>query len=186
MAIFVFALGFVLAVVGAGGLFASIDLLPTEIGMLYAACGSIALSAGLIIVSIGALIRRVDALTLTAGARAIEPTFAPVSAAPELGSAFEVEPEPQPEAAEPAPATAPLEEEEPLNENRSGHLPTLAEVEHAIAQPEAPPTVVGHYSAGGANYMIFSDGTIEAETEQGAFKFASMGDFKTYLAGRKS
>jgi hypothetical protein len=33
--------------------------------------------------------------------------------------------------------------------------------------------------------MIFSDGTIEAETEQGAFRFASMGDFKAYIAGRK-
>jgi hypothetical protein len=33
--------------------------------------------------------------------------------------------------------------------------------------------------------MIFSDGTIEAETEQGAFKFASMGDFKAYLGGRQ-
>ena len=34
--------------------------------------------------------------------------------------------------------------------------------------------------------MIFSDGTIEAETEEGAFKFASMGDFKAYLAGKRS
>src|SRR5271169_4509475 len=101
MAIFVFALGFILAVVGGGGLFASIDLLPTEIGMLYAGCGTIALSAGLIVVSIGALIRRVDGVTRTVRAPAVEPTFAPVSAAPELRSVFEAESKPEPEAAEP-------------------------------------------------------------------------------------
>ncbi len=33
--------------------------------------------------------------------------------------------------------------------------------------------------------MIFSDGSIEAETEDGAFKFASMSEFKAYLAGSK-
>ena len=32
--------------------------------------------------------------------------------------------------------------------------------------------------------MIFADGSIEAETAEGAFKFASMGDFKRYLAER--
>ena len=57
-----------------------------------------------------------------------------------------------------------------------------SEIEHAIETPEAPPSLVGRYSAGGANYMIFADGSIEAETAEGAFKFASMGDFKRYLA----
>ena len=32
--------------------------------------------------------------------------------------------------------------------------------------------------------MIFSDGSIEAETDEGAFKFASMGDFKQFLLDR--
>jgi hypothetical protein len=50
----------------------------------------------------------------------------------------------------------------------------------------AAPTLVGHYSAGGANYKIFSDGSIEAETEGGAFRFASMDDFKSYLARERA
>ena len=34
--------------------------------------------------------------------------------------------------------------------------------------------------------MIFSDGSIEAETEEGAYKFDSMDDFKKYLAERRA
>ena len=75
--------------------------------------------------------------------------------------------------------------EDPINENRAGHLPTFHTTEHAIETPERPPTLIGRYSAGGANYMIFEDGSIEAETADGAFKFASMGDFKRYLADRR-
>ena len=67
----------------------------------------------------------------------------------------------------------------------SGHLPTLGEIEQAIETPEAPPSLIGRYSSGGANYMIFADGSIEAETQDGTFKFASMGDFKHFLAGQK-
>jgi hypothetical protein len=74
--------------------------------------------------------------------------------------------------------------EEPVNENRAGHLPTFGEIERAIETPEAPPTLIGRYTSGGANYMIFSDGSIEAETDEGAFKFASMGDFKQFLLDR--
>src|ERR1700722_10674884 len=62
MAIFVFVLGSLLTILGCGGLIASVDLLPTEVGILYAGCGTIAASSGLIVLSIGALIRRVDAL----------------------------------------------------------------------------------------------------------------------------
>jgi hypothetical protein len=203
MVVLVFVLGAILAIAGGGALFASVDLLPTEVGILYAACGTIALCSGIVVLAIGALLRRVDQLGDDFAARPVEPGFAFAAAAPDLAPHPHIEPEFPTEphahaepvlaaeheatvgAPEPAPATAPEEEEDPLNENRAGHLPTLAEVEHAIAEPEAPPTLVGRYSAGGADYMIFSDGTIEAETEQGAFKFASMGDFKAYLAGGK-
>jgi len=33
--------------------------------------------------------------------------------------------------------------------------------------------------------MIFSDGSIEAKTENGTYKFASMSDFRAYLAGAR-
>ena len=190
MAFFVFVLGLLLTVLGFGGLIASVDLLPTEVGILYAGCGTVAASSGLIVLSIGALIRRVDALGGTFRMSSPEPRSLETLAS-------ELEPDP-PIASEP---TVPLDasepspersaaigderiEDEPINENRAGRLPTLAEVEHVISEPGVPPTLVGRYTAGGAHYMIFSDGTIEAETEQGAFRFASMGDFKAYIAGR--
>ncbi len=74
--------------------------------------------------------------------------------------------------------------EDPVNENRAGRLPTLGEIERAIETPERPPTLIGRYTSGGANYMIFSDGSIEAETDEGAFTFASMGEFKKFLLDR--
>ncbi len=33
--------------------------------------------------------------------------------------------------------------------------------------------------------MIFSDGSIEAETTDGTFKFTSMGEFKRFIADRR-
>jgi len=190
MAIFVFVLGLLLTVLGFGGLIASLDLLPTEIGILYAGCGTVAASSGLIVLSIGALIRRVDALGGTFSMSPPEPPlFETLASEHEPDPPHAHEPIAPLEASEPTPErSAAIGEErledEPINENRAGRLPTLAEVEHAISEPGAPPTLVGRYTAGGAHYMIFSDGTIEAETEHGAFRFASMGDFKDYIAGR--
>ena len=86
---------------------------------------------------------------------------------------------------EPAAPVAGGAEEEPVNENRAGRLPSFREVEESLAHPEAPPKIVGRYSAGGAQYRIYSDGSIEAETDEGQFKFASMTEFKAFVAGRK-
>ena len=139
----------------------------------------------MIVVAIGALIRKIDSVS-----RVPRVARAQIESAPRVEPVLEPEPPVEPDAppesdeasAEP---DAPVDEEDPVNENRAGRLPTLAEVEHAIAEPERPPTLVGRDKSGGAHYMIFSDGTIEAETEQGAFRFASMGDFKAFIADRK-
>ena len=169
MSWFASILGLILSLAGAAALAASLDLVPTELGLLYAACGVVALSGGFITLAIAGLIRRVDAL-VELRARPPEPVYVESSAP--LG--------------EPAPAAPVVEAaEEPINENRVGRLPSLAGIEHALQEPEAAPSLVGRYSAGGATYMIFSDGSIEAETEQGAFKFASMSEFKAHLAGKR-
>jgi hypothetical protein len=172
----VFFFGLVLSLVGALALAASIDLRGTELGPEYAISGAVALSSGIITLAIGALIRRIDAMAWRIAPPPREPAYAESSA-----PAYEA---PSRESySEPAPVAE--ADEEPINENRTGHLPSLNAIDHALQEPEAAPTLVGRYSAGGANYMIFSDGSIEAETEQGAFKFASMGDFKDYLAGKR-
>ena len=185
MAFLIFALSLILLVAGLAAGYMSLDLLPTPIGVLYALAGAFAACLAAVVLALGVLVRRINALT-----RIVRQQATPVSQGV-LGEAAHVEPDFF--QAEPLSATdadveppAPLEETEaPINENRAGHLPTLGEIEHAIETPEAPPSLVGRYSAGGANYMIFADGSIEAETAEGAFKFASMADFKRYLADRK-
>src|SRR5579863_4735393 len=58
-------LGLVLASAGGAGLVASLDLLTTQLGLVYATCGAVGVSGGVIVIAIGLLIRRVDALRRT-------------------------------------------------------------------------------------------------------------------------
>jgi hypothetical protein len=165
-------LGLALIVAAGGGLIASIDLLTTEIGILYVTSSAIALAAGLVILSLAAIASRIDALRATIlrqgehARRDSEPTLAP----PVVPHA----------AVEAAPTeTAPAEAEP------AGAPPLAAEGAPMEPAPQ-PTTLVGRYTAGGANYSIFSDGSIEAETEQGAFHFASMNEFKAYVAAKRA
>ncbi|MGA2495154.1 MAG: hypothetical protein ABSF67_19805 [Roseiarcus sp.] len=203
MTIVTFVLGLVLIAAGAGGLVASYDLLPTELGLLYACCGAILVSGGVVTVAIGVAVLRLEALTQmvnfaaavedlpdeveVAAARhaedhtAHEPDAAPVELEPPAQEGEAPAVELQPADAHGA-AGEPVEETEtPVAEGAAAGAPGVADLEQALAAA-APPTLVGHYSAGGANYKIFSDGSIEAETDGGAFRFASMEAFKAYLA----
>jgi hypothetical protein len=44
------------------------------------------------------------------------------------------------------------------------------------------PTVVGTYTSGGNSYAMFSDGSIEAETPNGQFRFQSLDELKAFIA----
>ena len=188
MAILVFILSLILLVAGAASGYASIDLLPTSDGVLYALGAAVAVSAAVIAFAVGALIRRVDALA-EAVKRGAEPAVDNIGGATATTAVAESPAAPLAGAEEPAPlADEPveLEAEAPINVNRAGHLPSLTEIESALETPEAPPSLVGRYSSGGANYLIFDDGSIEAEMSDGTFKFASMGEFKRYLVERNT
>ncbi len=174
MGYFVFALAMILAAGGGGALFVSIDLLPTEIGILYAVCGVITLSAAAIVASIGAVVVRMNQLGLRG--RALSVDDHPIAAAPSSSN--------KPSAAF-AKQDYPPDEPAKNEENLAEQHPVIEDLEDKIAKPESPALPVGRYSAGGATYMIFSDGAIEAETDEGKFRFASMGDFRTYLASRR-
>ena len=66
----------------------------------------------------------------------------------------------------------------------SGQPPEALRTPAAPMQAQAPaeaPTVVGRYEANGASYVLFSDGTIEVETESGTHRFASMADLKEHI-----
>lgn len=53
-------------------------------------------------------------------------------------------------------------------------------------EPEAAPAepqreVVGKYASGGNTYVMYADGSIEAETPRGRFSFASLDELKTFI-----
>jgi hypothetical protein len=191
MSILIFVLSVILLIAAAAGGYASVDLLPTSIGVLYALAASVAACAAVVTFALAILIRRIDRLmkpsvrpgrpSIFRAGFGVTPSAKTTSteegsAAPLTVEADNLEP---PEA----------EEESPININRSGHLPSLETLETVLEtpdEPQGPPSLIGSYSSAGANYKIFSDGSIEAETGEGTFQFASMADFKRHLVETKA
>jgi hypothetical protein len=163
MAIMTIVLGVALIVAALGSLWASLNLLPTEMGQLYGISGVVLLGCGAIVLAIAALIARIGRLT-----------------PPRIVAA------PLPAAPEPA---APKIEIDDIAANAASLLaPTLVSPpppEQGPANGRASPKVIGRYAAGEASYVLFSDGSIEAETDAGALRFATLDDFKTYVANHK-
>jgi hypothetical protein len=194
MATLTFVLSLILLIAAATSGYASIDLLPTSTGVLYALAGVVAACAAVVTFAIGALTWRIDALTklVKRSARPLalplpyEATPATETAPAEHVSAAPSAIEPgTPESVDEAPGA---KDESPININRTGHLPSLETIETVLETPEepqGPPSLIGSYSSAGANYKIFADGSIEAETSEGTFKFASMSDFKRHLIETK-
>jgi hypothetical protein len=193
MSILIFVLSLILLIAAAASGYASVDLLPTSTGVLYALVGAVAACAALVTFALAVLIRRIDRLTKLAG-----PSDRPSILRPGFGVTPSAETAPA-EAVTPASLAIEAdalenmgepgcEEDSPININRSGHLPSLETIETVLETPEepqGPPSIIGSYSSAGANYKIFSDGSIEAETSEGTFQFASMADFKRHLIETK-
>jgi hypothetical protein len=190
MAILIFVLTLFLLIAAAASGYQSLNLLPTGIGVLYALAGAAAACAAVMTFAIAIMIRRIDALTRLVRQSALPPAvpaglemvqMSETAPAEEVSAAPPATEEEAPASADEAPAA---EDESPININRAGHLPSLETVEES-PEPKRPPSLIGSYSSAGANYKIFSDGSIEAETSDGTFKFASMADFKRHLAETK-
>ena len=80
----------------------------------------------------------------------------------------EIEPERGPEPdLEPAPIQPDLEEEPE---------------EESVPESSEPATVVGTYNSGDNKYVMFSDGSIEAQTPSGVFRFKSLDELKEFIA----
>lgn len=50
--------------------------------------------------------------------------------------------------------------------------------------PQPEPAVVGRYSSGDTNYLMFADGSIEAQTPEGVMRFASLTELKRFVEKR--
>jgi hypothetical protein len=186
MAILIFVLSFILLVAGAAGGYQSLDLLPDSTGVLYALAGAVGGAAAIVTFAIAVAIRRIDALAKLVRESAATPGMAPVSEPALAGQIRSAPVTVEAEASESADQPLAAEDESPININRAGHLPSLDAIETVLETPESPPNIIGSYSSAGANYKIFADGSIEAETSEGTFKFASMSDFKRHLAVAKA
>jgi hypothetical protein len=120
-----------------------------------------------------------------------EPEIAPeIATAPELEPQPELAPEPEPE---PHDVPVPEHEAKPEPEIEIPHEPLVETVheeahEPAAAEPalhhEPKPEIIGHYDAQGAHYTLFADGSIEAETPHGVYRFASMAELKSFIEGQ--
>jgi hypothetical protein len=67
-------------------------------------------------------------------------------------------------------------------------IPEPAPLDQVPATPEpkpvtgAAPTVIGTYNSGGNAYVMYSDGSIEAETPGGRYRFHSLDELKEFIA----
>jgi hypothetical protein len=192
--ILIFILSLILLIAAAASGYESIDLLPTSIGVLYALIGAVAACGAMVTFAIGILTWRIGALT-----KLVRQSAGPLA----LPTAFEAAPPAETAVEDVSAALSAIEartsenldealgaeDESPINFNRSGHLPSLDAIDTVLETPEepqGPPSLIGSYSSAGANYKIFSDGSIEAETGEGTFQFASMSDFKRHLIETKA
>ena len=91
--------------------------------------------------------------------------------------------------AAPEPPPEPREEvREEVREEIRAESPSLRPSLDTAPEPEPAPklaarTVVGRYASGGNTYVMFEDGSIEAETPQGRFTFASLDELKAFVDG---
>jgi DNA segregation ATPase FtsK/SpoIIIE-like protein len=82
------------------------------------------------------------------------------------------------------------EAQAPAHGEESGHgAEKLPDHPAAPADPvteEAKSEVIGHYEAQGAHYTMYADGSIDAETVHGVYRFASMEELKRFIEGQES
>jgi hypothetical protein len=69
------------------------------------------------------------------------------------------------------------------NAQRSAPEVQLHAAEPVGGAPPSEPAVIGRYTSGNTTYVMFADGSIEAETPNGVLRFASLADLKVYVEG---
>ena len=83
-------------------------------------------------------------------------------------------------------APEPAAEQAAQPDDEDAPEPVSPEAE-APAQPASSEEgIVGAYQVGDAHFTIYADGSIQARTPDGDYKFASMDELKAYLASEKS
>lgn len=168
-------LGAALALAGAVALANGISYIRLDWGATEVVAGTVALAGGLVTVALGAVLLALRDLSRRIGAPARSGRGRMRSRLATVGLP---EPEPSPPVAGDAPGLpAALDVHDPAPRLE----PPSAPPSTADAPAADAPTVVGRYEANGASYVLFSDGTIEVETETGTHRFASMAELKDHI-----
>ena len=81
---------------------------------------------------------------------------------------------------EPAGLSAPHEPEQVAEPAPEPHDEVACD-EPAEPAPPSTPAILGQYEANGARYTMYVDGSIDAETAHGVYRFASMDELKQFL-----
>jgi hypothetical protein len=175
---------------GAASIAYGYGIILNERGWTMVISGSVALSSGFLLLGIAVTAGRVRRLQQelaslrdsvgrfgsglpTRPAPAVAEPLARTLSPPGPGAAAREEPEehavlkaadaiPEPAPAAPAAGTPPPAGEKPANGSR---------------------TIIGTYNSGGNAYVMFSDGSIEAETPTGRYTFQSLDELKDFIAG---
>ncbi len=88
---------------------------------------------------------------------------------------------PHAEVAHAEPAHAELDPTEAAHADVAPAEPHEAEL--AAAQPTSNLNVIGRYDSDGTSYVMYSDGSIEAQSEAGVYRFGSMAELKAFIEG---
>lgn len=83
------------------------------------------------------------------------------------------------------PASAPAPEPDAELASSQEEPAASEETNREEAAEEAPPsaaTIIGTYNSGDNTYVMFSDGSIEAQTPGGVFRFQSLDELKAFIA----
>ena len=88
--------------------------------------------------------------------------------------------------AEAAPQPTPEPAHEPKHEPAAPHTEVPhAEVPHAEPPPASAPAptsaVIGRYEADGTSYVMYADGSIDAQSDAGVYRFHSMTELKAFI-----
>jgi hypothetical protein len=62
------------------------------------------------------------------------------------------------------------------------HAPVVPDLSGGQAGADVDQAVLGTYNSGGSRYVMFADGSIEAETPDGTFRFGSLDELKAFMA----
>ena len=169
------ALGTGLALGGTVAIYFGAPYMQVEWGYSEVIAGTTALSAGILAVALASILfalRDLKRLARIGGDGRGEWTGArPASASPTGAS---------------APTVAVLAPTEPAWDRvearpRHDEPVPFRPAEGGVPAEDQAATVVGRYEANGASYVLFSDGTIEVETETGTHRYGSMQELRAHI-----